>query len=210
MLSLLVAHWSEALSDPRASARRILRAQPTPGEAVAMAVAGFALGYLALRLAEIGLGRTVTEALEPLSEPTAAASSAPAAAQVSAMGLLVTGLLLALAQFVIVAVLGWRLGALAGGSARFEQMLGVVGWHALATAPLDVAAKTVLIMSSPGLAAVGLIVVAAAGFYVIYLLAAFVAEAHSFESSGQVLIAMIGVMIMFMLLAAIFSGAGPG
>lgn len=205
MVSLLVSHWAEALTDPRASARRILRASPTPGEAVSMALAAFALSFVALRLIEFGLGVTVTEALAPLTETSGEALEKQLASERSMAGVAIVALV-KLAQFVLVAILGWRLGVLAGGEARFEQVLAIVGWHALATAPLDVAAQAFLILSAPGLAALGVIVMAIASFYAMYLLAAFLAEAHGFESVGQVLIAMIGVMMGFVVLVAVFGG----
>ena len=209
MLSLLFARWAEAYRNPRRSARRLLAATPTPGEAVVLALAGFAISALASRLIEMGLGVTLTETMARLGEASEE-DIAAAVANAKSLGALGQQFIIHVFEFLTASVLGWRLGVAAGGTAKFGEVMGLAGWWLLASAPIQALAQFLLLVSAPGLMAVGMLVLLGAWLYVMYLFAAFLAEAHGFESEAVVFVSQIGVLFGIALLTVLVIGGGVG
>ena len=206
MLSMLTHRLFEAYAHPRASARRMLAAAPSIVEAFLLAAAGYVLLEFLSRLAETGIGLTAIEALSAIGE-TSQEEIARRVAASKSPGYLLGNFGWHLCEVVVAAYLAWRLGGLAGGGASFRQLLGLAGWWALASVPALAFGVVALLLSAPGAIALGMVAMLAATLYIFYMLAAFVAEAHGFQSEGSVFAAALGVTFGMAMLAAAFVGA---
>ncbi|MEM1419150.1 MAG: YIP1 family protein [Pseudomonadota bacterium] len=198
----------EALINPRASARRMVLAQPTWNEAIMMVVAGYAIAAALLQAIQIGAPELLAT---PSTQPASDANGEPARTP----GLLEKHgleLILALFQFWIVSSLAWFVGVQAGGKATRRQIMGVVGWHTLATAPLAPVLSVAMAVTVQQHASIfAPLILIATGVYVLYIFAAFIAQAHGFKSIPQVMFATFGVSIavalFFTILASILGAA---
>ena len=203
MFSILAERLAEAYVRPRASARRILSAAPSRTEALLLAAAGFAFFELLSRLMQISLGVTTIEALASIGQLSQEQIAQKVAATKS-VAYLISNLGWHMLETVIAAYLAWRLGGLAGGGASFRQLLGLAGWWALVSVPAMAIGQLFLLLSPPGALALGMVAMLAATLYILYMLAAFLAEAHGFESEGTVFIALLGVTFALITVAAMF------
>ena len=205
MLSVLTVRWAEAYANPRLSARRILAAAPSFAEALLLAAAGFVLLEVMRRIMEMGLAVTVIEVLSSLGQTTQDQIATKVEAS-KTIAFLANSFGWHMLETIIAAYLGWRLGALAGGGANFRELLGLAGWWTLASAPLMALSQLVLLLSAPGSAPLGLVVMTVATLYIFYMLAAFMAEAHGFESEGSVFVVMIALAVAMVTIALAFGG----
>lgn len=200
----LVKRWIEAYESPRASARRLLAARLSGGQAVSMAIAGFALHMALARLSAMLLGTSGAEVtLEMMKiEPDQIERQLEAARSWAG---LIEAFLVDMASFVGVAALAWAIGRRFGGSGGFDGLLALSGWHALVAAPASVVAEVLLVLSAPGLFGIGFVVQLAAAIYLFYVLSAFIAEAHAFPSTGQVMAVSLGVAFVVTVVLLYFS-----
>ncbi len=200
----------EAYGDPRLSARRILEAKPGPLDALSMALLAVCLTLIAQFLAaevspNFNAGRSPVSQEASQDPATGAGPSASgeqggydaAGERASEADGPVRHVLETVGiQFLVfagVATMTFFVGAQFGGRASFNDCLAVVGWHTLATAPLEIALIAVIAAlpeadaGAAPLLAMGLFV------YILYLFAAFVAEAHGFKQVGTVMAAAFGI-----------------
>lgn len=208
--TLVLSRMAEAYADPRKSARRIINAAPTPGEVLTMVFAGVTIGIAAELAAALMMG----VGAEPVPSPDTAdpgAVEAPAGPTRLSTGTFVGfNFAIGLAQFFLVTWLATVIGNKAGGAGARGEIAAVVGWHALAQAPFAVlgAALSIAAGGSDALAFVFLIKIGLT-FYLFYMMAAFIAEAHRFNSTAKVLTAMIGLVFGFALvLTFVFQALG--
>lgn len=200
----LLKHWLEAYDDPRASARRLLAARPSGADAAAMAIAGFALYALLARLLAAVLGSSGAEVLWEILKLDQEEIAARLEAARSWSGL-IQSFLINMVSFVGTAVLAWSIGRRFGGKGAFTDLLAVTGWHTIAQIPAALVAEALLILSAPALFALGFLVQLAASLYVLYMMAAFIAEAHDFPSAGQVMAVSLGVMLVIGVMLLFFT-----
>lgn len=204
MLSILTVRWAEAYASPRLSARRILTSAPSVAEALLLAAAAFALLEVLRRMMEMGLAVNMIEVLATMST-TSAEEIARRVEASKSFSFVASGFGWHMLETIVAAYLAWRLGALAGGGANFRQLLGLAGWWTLASVPLTALSQLVLFLSASNAAPLGLVAMLVAALYIFYMLAAFVTEAHGFESEGSVFIAMLGVVFALATIALIFN-----
>lgn len=196
----------EAFTSPKTSAKRMLLAQPSRNEALMMVVAGYAISAGLLQAAELAAPEILKS-----NEPQVGPDGEP----LPQLGLLerhAFELVLTLLQFWIVSSLAWFIGVQAGGKASRRQIMGLVAWHTLATAPLSPVVSVAAALTLAQLASImAPLVLIAAGLYVLYIFAAFIAVAHGFRSVGQVMMATFGVSIagglLFSIIASIIGAA---
>lgn len=208
MLTLLIARMGEAFADPRASARRILAANPTPGEAVTMVL----LSVCLIACAEVILSLLMGQP-EPVADaangPPVDPGPDPANRPITLVEQIVLTFVLSLAQFFVFASLAWFVGRQAGGHANRNQVLAVVGWHDLAISPAKIVIVVAPALVGSGGAPMMSLVFLAAIIYSLYMFAAFIGEAHGFARTGPIMVAAIGVLFglsMFLVLLAMMLG----
>lgn len=208
--TLVLSRMAEAYADPRKSARRIINAAPTPGEVLTMVFAGVAIGIIAELAAALMMGSGAEPVPSPDTVDPGAAEAPAGPALLSTRAFVGFNFAIGLAEFFLVTLLATVIGQQAGGAGERGEIAAVVAWHALAEAPFAVlgAALSVAASGPDALAFVFLIKIGLA-FYLFYMMAAFIAEAHRFNSAAQVLMAMIGVMFGFgLVLAGLFLALG--
>lgn len=205
MLIQLVSRLAEAYRRPRISVRTILDREPSRAEAFSMALAGALLVVLFSRFLEIALGVTAEEISgqlqgvppEQIEQVAAFANSGPG---------LILEVLLQIVLMLFAALLGWRIGAMAGGRGGFSEVLAAMCWLTLAVAPLRIIGAAVLLSngSNPALfGLVGLLIM----MWMLYMFSAFLAEAHGFNNASLVFFTTLGVGAGMYLLAVLIVGA---
>lgn len=206
MLSLLAERLAEAYRSPRKSARRILAAEPSVGQSLTMAAAGYALLELLARTMQLALGVSTAEVILSLSQ---ASQEDIRAAVTAGKGVesLARNFIWHMLEAVTAALLAFMFGRAAGGKAGFRDLLGLAGWWTLVSMPVLAAAQFALLISAPGGAAFGMLAMILGGLYIFYLLASFLAEAHGFESVAPVFIAVLCVTFAATLVFAALTSA---
>ena len=117
------------------------------------------------------------------------------------------GILLTLLMFWVGSSLAWFVGVQAGGKSTRRQIMGVVAWHALATAPLSVLVQIAAAASSiDNQDPVPVLLYLGGGLYGFYMFAAFIAEAHGFRKTGLVMMACFGVAVVIALALGLIVG----
>lgn len=102
-----------------------------------------------------------------------------------------------LVLFALVSLVAWFVGRQAGGKGRFTDVMSMVGWHALAGLPLQVVFLLVFAFVGPSGSGFASLLFLAVAVYLLYLFAAFIAEAHGFQNVGLVMAASFGVLFAF-------------
>lgn len=188
MLALLTRRIAEAYVDPRRSARRILDAKPSVGDALTMVLAAVAIGGVV----EIGLSFLFSPEEPLIGAPPEQSGPPEETVEVNFIDHVFANAILSVSQFLIVGTLAWAIGRQAGGAAERAEVFAVVGWHTLAAVPLSLLLAVALLLSLNG-NPVATIFMIAGLLYLVYLLAAFIAEAHRFENVGLVFASIFGV-----------------
>ncbi|MEM9725068.1 MAG: YIP1 family protein [Pseudomonadota bacterium] len=209
MIGLLLTRTMEAYRDPRSSARRILDAGPNMSDALAMAVAGFVVSTLLIRAAEMLFGVTLIEALSPADDATAEEVQARVA-QAQTLAALARQFLFHFLELGFISMLGWVIGMAAGGSASLAHVFILASWWSLAGALLLALGQIAILALSPAALSFGMFVAFAALLYFLFLFAAFLAEAHNFESEAAVFVIGLGVLFALTLVTAIIFGSMSG
>lgn len=213
VLSNLVALWAEALRDPRANARRILSWDLSGAQVAMIAILAFALSAFIERLAEVMIGvtlleaRLATEGVELSEDLQSRLESSRSIAGT------VQRFIVDIAGVVLLSAIAWRVGSLVEGKGSFGQIFAVSGWFSLASVPIQAFVTLLFLVGSPAVSLIALLVYLAGLLYLYYVYCAFVAEAHGFESVGQVMIAGVGVVFavsMALVFLAILLGLDTG
>ncbi|MBX2854723.1 MAG: YIP1 family protein [Rhodobacteraceae bacterium] len=181
--AVLVSRFAEAFAQPRQSARRILAAKPSLGDALTMAIAGMTISVMLSLLT--ALFATVSEDIPALeAEPVE---------QQPIVVLLFFVALFAVARFFMVSWLALVIGRRAGGTATLHDCYAVVGWCLLAVSPVTLIFELAAPAAQKSGDLFAFMVLIGGAIYVLYMFASFIAEAHGFKNTGQVMAAMIGV-----------------
>ena len=193
MIGAFAGNMLDAYRAPRPSVRRVIDAAPGVGDCVMMIVLAYAIQALlagAMALIDPGLRR--------LFRPGDRAPGLEIAVQVGF-------------SFMIAGI-AFSIGSRFGGSGRPRDLLAAISWHAVATSIL---APTLLIVSRPAVAERAPSMFEALAFLTgvglsLWLLAAFIAEAHGFRRTGPViggiLLASLAFFVLFAILSAAFLG----
>lgn len=208
MIVTVITRWREAYADPRTSGRRILSAKLEPFEAVALALLGAVLAVLFQRAVQFATGQTAIEALQmaakqPLNPDRVALEKSPAAA--------IRDLAQQMLSFFAVSFVAWLIGSKVGGRASFQEMMSVVAWHHFISAPAAALVAVFVLTMSPDSIFLGLLASLVIMIYLVYVMAAFIAEAHGFESVGRVLLAcfLVGVPLDLFVTSIVSIGMAP-
>lgn len=213
-LGLLAERISEAYADPRLSARRMMAVRLSWSDAATMVLLAVVVQFGAQLLAT-NLSPTLAErrAAQTASSERPAANSAGQAEDDSLGGDdrrydsdapteghspsviadLARTLLLAGAVFMSVSIAAWFFGNRLGGSASFDQVVGLVGWHTLVSAPVEISVLALVAVLGPAAGGLSLLLVLGVFLYLLYIFAAFIAEAHGFKQVGMVMAASFGI-----------------
>lgn len=193
----------EAFVNPRLSARRILKAAPTIGEAISMVLLSAIFSVIAEMLLTmlIAPAQSTVDAIASATGEAAGDGDATTAPpeRLSGVALVVNVILLNFFQYLLISSLAYGIGKWAGGKATRPDILGVVAWYSLALTPAGALLIALMLMSTgeaPNPAISGLVVVV--GFYALFVFAGFVAEAHGFESTWTVVFGIVGVIVGLM------------
>lgn len=193
MIANFAANILEALTAPRRSARRMLRADLSLSDCVLMVVLGVAVhGVLSDVLA--------------LAHPAfAEMGGLGVATRLAEMGVQIL-------MFFLLSGAAFTVGAHFGGGGTREQLRTMIAWHALATsflAPLNVIGMSGMTEDGRPGAAFPLVLLSVG--VSVWVFASFVSEAHGFKSIGGVIGAtMLGFMLfglVAMVLMSLVTGA---
>lgn len=200
---MMIAWWAsriaEAVREPRVSARRILDARLSAVDALAMVIVAAALDYILFILVW-----NYGPAPEQLAELTGAeAAEAAEAARPSFSGFL-GGLGMRLIVIYVLTLMVWGVGRGVGGVAERWGLIGLVAWHGLALTPLTALGALARVTVYPP--ALGLLFQFGALAIALYVLSAFVAEAHEFKSVWSVLLAFCAGGLIFLMVLLIVIG----
>lgn len=200
MLALLTRRIAEAYVDPRRSARRIINAKPSIGDALTMVLTAVAIGGVV----EIGVSFLITPEEPLIGAPPQETAPAEAAVEISFIDHVFANAILSISQFLIIGTLAWTIGRQVGGNAERSDVFAVVGWHTLAAVPLSLLLAVSLLLSLGG-NPIATILLIAGLLYLVYLLAAFIAEAHGFENVGLVFASIFGVAFSIVFVLSIIA-----
>ena len=181
--AVLVSRFAEAFAQPRQSARRMLNAKPGLVDALSMAIAGMTISVMLSLMTALFSG-----APEP-SGP----SQTDAADQQPIVVLLFFVALFAVGRFFIVSWLTHLVGRRAGGAASLSDCYAVVGWCLLAVSPVTLIFELAAPAAQRSGDVFAFMVLIGSAIYVLYMFASFIAEAHGFKNTGQVMAGIIGV-----------------
>lgn len=203
-LGQLWVRIAEAYTDPRASARRILGAGPTWTDAISMVMLA-----LSIQLSAQIIATNLTAASGPASDTVVEGQAAPTADEApyaedgtrrasdapSAFAAVFRSMGAQFMVFLGVSFLGWFIGAQFGGRAGFDQVAAVVGWHTLASLPIELILLVALVAFGAETGGLTPLLILVGVIYILYLFAAFLSEAHGFQQVGVVMAASFGVLV---------------
>lgn len=185
----------QGYTEPRKSARVMLDLQPAEATRLLMVGFGIALSCVGVAFNNLGGGG---EAVLPDGSPRPAFMEPPFI-------------------YVFIALLGWiqyRLfsagvhffGSMFGGKADLEKSKTSVAWWSAVTAPLQFIQALMLSFAPSGLGGAFVVV---SGIMVMWILASFAAEANEFESAGQTMAVLVGILFAMAIFVSMLLG-GPG
>lgn len=194
MFGVLIERMVEAYAAPQRSAQRILTRAPGLGDSVVMALAGIVLSLCMIKLVEVGSGVTIGEAMLELARHVWPDEQIEAPAPIDQpawpVALIVDiGSHLALSSIFVLIATGF--GRLVGGGGGFAAVAAVVAWWILATAPSQIVQSGLLIWTGLTASALAAVLLLATQLYLLYMFAAFLAQAHGFRSPLSVMLALL-------------------
>lgn len=210
-----------ALVAPRKAARRILAPTPTNLDGLTLAIAASCVYLVGLSLIEQALGRTIVDVINALLDQLSAQMQAEVAAgrqeiapelpRLAAIPPLWERALIDIAMNIALVSLGggliWFFGAQAGGTGAIAEIRAVLGvWLLAVHAPIALIGYALIFTASLERVPNILMMTIAALVYALFILAAFIAEAHRFRSTFLTFIALIfGVFALYILLGALIA-----
>ncbi|MCI4662953.1 MAG: YIP1 family protein [Neomegalonema sp.] len=196
MSPLLLSEMLQAYLRPRASAAWILAQRPSFGAVIVMVMAAVVISAL------ISVASTMIA--PPLNDAGERVEVLPASNRLVLLALIDFG------QLIFISFIANAFGKAFGGKGEWIDLVRVCGWHALVSV-LATFASAVVGVVAPGLSA---LVIVAALLYLLYMLAAFIAEAHGFASTPSVLlvgmVVLIGISFAIALIATMLGYTPPG
>ncbi len=213
-----------SLASPRRAARRVLDPPPRAYDGLLLAVTASCVFMAATKLLETGFGATIVDVVNAFfayydqraAEEFAAGriSEMPAQTRFAPLGPFWLRVVNDLAAHVITVSIGagaaWMIGARLEGKGSLAAMRTVFGaWLLAVLAPLTILVETLMFSTSVQMLPNIMLLGGVLNIYALYALAAFIAEAHGFKSTGKTFLALMpGALIFYLILRELEKLAG--
>jgi hypothetical protein len=195
VIANFAANILEALTAPRRSARKILRAEVSLSDCVLMVILGVAVHGI------------VSSGLALIDPSLASMGGAGLGVRLAEIGVQIV-------MFFLLSGAAFTVGVRFGGKGSLPELRSVVAWHALATgflAPLNVIGMSG-VTPEGGNPGIGFLLVMVSVGVSVWVFASFIAEAHGFKNIGGVIgVTVMGFMLfglVAMMLMGIVTGGG--
>lgn len=187
----LLGLMAAGIMEPRPTMARVLGMELDEGARLAMVAFSVALS---------GIGYALTGGITSGLE---AAGFPPVPAALGYFALIFGALL----QYLVFSGLINRIGGAIGGKADAQQSRTTAAWWMFATAPLQLLQAVAIGIAPPPLAS---LVMFGTSIFMLWLLAAYVTEAHGFQSTGMTFGVVVGVsLVIAMILSSFLAGMMP-